>query len=65
MPLLQAMVIMSEFDGLAYPPNKSPFLMQTFVKVLAPIGRLLEIMHARACASRLICVNAINATMPE
>jgi quercetin dioxygenase-like cupin family protein len=40
-PLLQAMVIMSEFDGLAYPPNKSPFFMQTFVKVLAPIGRLL------------------------
>lgn len=41
MSLLQAMVIMSEFDGLAYPPNKSPILMQTFVKVLAPIGRLL------------------------
>jgi quercetin dioxygenase-like cupin family protein len=41
MSLLQAMVIMSEYDGLAYPPNKSPFLMQTLVKVLAPIGRLL------------------------
>src|SRR4030095_9348442 len=28
MSLLQAVVIMSEFDGLAYPTNKSPILMQ-------------------------------------
>ncbi len=41
MSLLQAVVIMSEFDGLAYPTKTTPILMQTFVKVLAPIGRLL------------------------
>ncbi len=41
MSLLQAVVIMSEFDGLAYPTKTRPIVMQTMVKVLAPIGRLL------------------------
>jgi hypothetical protein len=37
---LQAAVIMSEFDGLAYPTKTRSILMQALVKVLAPIGRL-------------------------
>jgi quercetin dioxygenase-like cupin family protein len=41
MSLLQAAVIMSEFDGLAYPTKTRPMLMQALVKVLAPIGRLV------------------------
>lgn len=40
MSLLQAAVIMSEFDGLAYPTKTRSMLMQGLVKVLAPIGRL-------------------------
>jgi hypothetical protein len=44
--LLQAAVIMSEFDGIAYPTNPPPLLMKGLVKVLAPIGRLLGY---RAC----------------
>jgi len=39
--LLQAAVIMSEFDGIPFPVKPSPFLIQGLVKVLAPIGRLL------------------------
>jgi quercetin dioxygenase-like cupin family protein len=39
--LLQAAVIMSEFDGVPYPVKPPPFLIQALVKVLAPIGRLL------------------------
>lgn len=46
MSLLQAVVIMSEFDGIAYPTNPPPLLMKGLVKVLAPIGRLLGY---RAC----------------
>jgi quercetin dioxygenase-like cupin family protein len=46
MSLLQAVVIMSEFDGIAYPTTPPPLLMQGLVKVLAPIGRLLGY---RAC----------------
>jgi quercetin dioxygenase-like cupin family protein len=41
MSLLQAMVIMSEFDGLAYPTKMHSVLMRALVKVLAPIGRLV------------------------
>jgi quercetin dioxygenase-like cupin family protein len=41
MSLLQAAVIMSEFNGLAYPTMTRQMLMQTLVKVLAPIGRLI------------------------
>ena len=41
MPLLQAAVIMSEFDGIPYPTKPPPLLVQGLVKVLAPIGRLL------------------------
>jgi quercetin dioxygenase-like cupin family protein len=44
--LLQAAVIMSEFDGIAYPTKPPPLLMKGLVKVLAPIGRLLGY---RAC----------------
>jgi quercetin dioxygenase-like cupin family protein len=44
--LLQGVVIMSEFDGLAYPTKMRPIFMQAFVKVLAPIGRLIGY---RAC----------------
>ena len=40
MPLLQAMVIMSEFDGIPYPVTPPPLLIQGLVKILAPIGRL-------------------------
>jgi quercetin dioxygenase-like cupin family protein len=41
MSLLQAAVIMSEFDGIPYPTKPPPLIMQGLVKVLAPIGRLL------------------------
>jgi quercetin dioxygenase-like cupin family protein len=44
--LLQAAVIMSEFDGIAYPTKPPPLLMKVIVKVLAPIGRLFGY---RAC----------------
>ncbi len=44
--LLQAAVIMSEFDGIPYPTKPPPLLMKGLVKVLAPIGRLLGY---RAC----------------
>lgn len=44
--LLQAAVIMSEFDGIAYPTKPPPLFMKGLVKVLAPIGRLLGY---RAC----------------
>jgi hypothetical protein len=40
MSLLQAAVIMSELDGLAYPTKTRRILMKALVKVLAPIGRL-------------------------
>ena len=46
MSLLQAVVIMSEFDGIAYPTKPPPLFMKGLVKVLAPIGRLLGY---RAC----------------
>jgi quercetin dioxygenase-like cupin family protein len=39
--LLQAAVIMSEFDGVPYPPAPGRFFLQALVKVLAPIGRVL------------------------
>jgi hypothetical protein len=39
--MLQAAVIMSEFDGKAYPTKPPPLLVRGLVKVLAPIGRLL------------------------
>jgi quercetin dioxygenase-like cupin family protein len=39
--MLQAAVIMSEFDGVPYPIKPPPFLIQALVKILAPIGRLL------------------------
>lgn len=39
--LLQAVVIMSEYDGLAYPTKKHSVLMRALVTVLAPIGRLI------------------------
>jgi Cupin domain len=38
---LQAVVIMSEYDGLAYPTKKHSVLMRALVTVLAPIGRLI------------------------
>jgi len=41
MSLLQAAVIMSEFDGIPYPTKPPPLLVQGLVKVLAPIGRVL------------------------
>jgi quercetin dioxygenase-like cupin family protein len=41
MSLLQRAVIMSEFDGIAYPTKPPPLLVQGLVNVLAPIGRLL------------------------
>jgi quercetin dioxygenase-like cupin family protein len=41
MSLLQAAVIMSEFDGIPYPTKPPPILVQGLVKVLAPIGRLV------------------------
>jgi quercetin dioxygenase-like cupin family protein len=44
MSLLQAAVIMSEFDGIAYPTKPPPLLMRGIVRVLAPIGRLLGYM---------------------
>ena len=44
--LLQAAVIMSEFDGIAYPTKPPPLVMRGLVRVLAPIGRLLGY---RAC----------------
>jgi quercetin dioxygenase-like cupin family protein len=44
--LLQAAVIMSEFDGIPYPTKPPPLLMKGLVKVLAPIGRWLGY---RAC----------------
>jgi mannose-6-phosphate isomerase-like protein (cupin superfamily) len=46
MSLLQAAVIMSEFDGIAYPTKPPPLVMRTLVRALAPIGRLLGY---RAC----------------
>jgi quercetin dioxygenase-like cupin family protein len=46
MSLLQAAVIMSEFDGIPHPVKPSPVLIQGLVKVLAPIGRFLGY---RAC----------------
>jgi mannose-6-phosphate isomerase-like protein (cupin superfamily) len=46
MSLLQAAVIMSEFDGIAYPTTPPPLVMRGLVRVLAPIGRLLGY---RAC----------------
>jgi quercetin dioxygenase-like cupin family protein len=46
MSLLQAAVIMSEFDGIPYPTKPPPLLMKGMIKVLAPIGRLLRY---RAC----------------
>jgi quercetin dioxygenase-like cupin family protein len=41
MSLLQAAVIMGEFDGIPYPTTPPPILVQGLVKVLAPIGRLV------------------------
>jgi mannose-6-phosphate isomerase-like protein (cupin superfamily) len=46
MSLLQAAVIMSEFEGIAYPTKPPPLFMKGLVKVLAPIARLLGY---RAC----------------
>ena len=46
MSLLQAAVIMSGFEGIAYPTKPPPLLIRGLVRVLAPIGRLLG--H-RAC----------------
>ncbi len=40
MSLLQAAVIMSEFEGIPYPTKPPPLLVQGLVKVLAPIGKL-------------------------